>query len=63
MAFEGDQCRLCARAEKELNDIVNNLNQPATWTKPILLSHFPLYRVSDANCSQWTRVKINKVFY
>jgi hypothetical protein len=56
MAFEGDQCRLCARAERELNEVVKDLNQSDIWTKPILLSHFPLYRVSDANCSQWSQV-------
>ncbi|CAF3747849.1 unnamed protein product [Adineta steineri] len=55
MAFEGDQCRLCARAEKELSEIINDLKQSGAWTKPILLSHFPLYRVSDANCSRWTQ--------
>ena len=56
VAFEGDQCRLCARAEKELNEIVNELNQSDTSIKPILLSHFPLYRSSDANCSRWSSV-------
>jgi len=54
MAFEGDQCRLCARAEQELNDIENELNHTEIWTKPILLSHFPLYRKSDENCSNWS---------
>ena len=57
MAFEGDQCRLCARAEQELQSVVNELSQSGAWTKPVLLSHFPLYRVSDANCSRWTRVR------
>ena len=56
MAFEGDQCRLCARAEEELFDVVNELNQSGKATRPILLSHFPLYRVSDANCSRLTHV-------
>lgn len=60
MAFEGDQCRLCARADKELNDVINELNQSGAWTKSILLSHFPLYRVSDSNCSQWTQVNNEK---
>ena len=58
MAFEGDQCRLCARAEQEMNEVINDLNQSGTWTKPVLLSHFPLYRASDANCSQWSQVKL-----
>lgn len=56
VAFEGDQCRLCQRAEKELDDIVQQLNYKSGDAKPILLSHFPLYRPSDANCSQWTQV-------
>lgn len=55
VAFEGDQCRLCQRAEKELDNIVNELKYKSGDTKPILLSHFPLYRKSDANCSQWTQ--------
>ncbi|CAF1053801.1 unnamed protein product [Adineta ricciae] len=53
VAFEGDQCRLCMRAEKELNEIVQDLKQVRTWTRPILLSHFPLYRPSDENCTQY----------
>ena len=52
MAFEGDHCRLCERAERELYDVVEQLNRTGARTKPILLSHFPLYRPSDANCSQ-----------
>lgn len=52
MAFEGDQCRLCQQAENELNLIRNQLQQSTTRTKPVLLTHFPLYRFSDANCSK-----------
>ena len=52
MAFEGDHCRLCQRAEQELNDVIEQLNRTGAWTKPILLSHFPLYRSSDVNCSR-----------
>ncbi|UJR21283.1 hypothetical protein I4U23_024375 [Adineta vaga] len=55
MAFEGDQCRLCARAEQELNEIIQDLKQARISSKPILLSHFPLYRMSDANCTQWVQ--------
>ncbi|CAF3289262.1 unnamed protein product, partial [Rotaria sp. Silwood2] len=51
MAFEGDQCRLCERADNELNEIINELKQTDIRTRPVLLSHFPLYRSSDANCS------------
>ncbi len=65
IAFEGDQCRLCNRAENELNEVVNEINRTDSWTKPILLSHFPLYRTSDANCSQWssTSLKVNLLFF
>jgi predicted MPP superfamily phosphohydrolase len=65
MAFEGDQCRLCERAENELNEVINKLNQTSPQTKPVLLSHFPLYRTSDANCSQWssTSLKVNLFFF
>ncbi|CAF0903293.1 unnamed protein product [Adineta ricciae] len=52
VAFEGDQCRLCERADNELNEVVNELNRTGAWTKPVLLSHFPLYRKSAMNCSQ-----------
>ncbi len=58
MAFEGDQCRLCERAENELNEIVNKLSRTGARTKPVLLSHFPLYRASDANCSKWLSTSI-----
>ncbi|CAF0938484.1 unnamed protein product [Adineta steineri] len=52
IAFEGDQCRLCQRAENELNEVVNDLKRTGAWTKPILLSHFPLYRMNDEHCSR-----------
>jgi hypothetical protein len=58
MAFEGDQCRLCERAENELNEVVNKLSRTGARTKPVLLSHFPLYRASDANCSKWLSTSI-----
>ncbi|CAF2034501.1 unnamed protein product [Rotaria magnacalcarata] len=60
MAFEGDQCRLCARAEKELNEIVNELHRSGLATKPVFLSHFPLYRASDANCSLWRQPSLSQ---
>jgi hypothetical protein len=64
IAFEGDQCRLCERAENELNQAINELNKTSVWTKPVLLSHFPLYRVSNANCSQkpYSPLKVNSFF-
>ena len=62
MAFEGDHCRLCSRAERELNEVIMELNQTHAWTRPVLLSHFPLYRRSDADClveSSSSRQKVN----
>ena len=50
MAFEGDQCRLCERAEHQFNDIVERLSEINPKTRPVLLSHFPLYRTSDTKC-------------
>ncbi|CAF1240117.1 unnamed protein product, partial [Didymodactylos carnosus] len=65
MAFEGDQCRMCARAEKELEEIEKVLDclkykqcseqykhlDDIRYTKPVLLSHFPLYRLTNENCT------------
>ena len=66
MAFEGDQCRLCERAEHQLNDIVERLNQISPKTRPVLLSHFPLYRPSDTKClrrsSGLLKVRIRQIF-
>lgn len=61
MAFEGDQCRLCERAEHQFNDIVERLNEINPKTKPVLLSHFPLYRTSDTKCLRRssTLLKVN----
>ena len=57
MAFEGDHCRLCSRAERELNEVMEELNRTRTWTRPVLLSHFPLYRQSDGHCLTQTSSK------
>lgn len=61
MAFEGDQCRLCERADNELNEILNELSQKLILTKPVLLTHFPLYRMSDVNCSRSSVSSLLKV--
>jgi hypothetical protein len=63
MAFEGDQCRLCERAENELNQVVNEINRARIRTKPVLLSHIPLYRVSDANCSEQSSTSLEVKFF
>jgi hypothetical protein len=56
MAMEGDNCRLCARAVNELNEIADKLqcarNKSAScrdkiqapYSRPIIMQHFPLYR-------------------
>ena len=67
MAFEGDDCFLCkpaVKAVKELNEVllpfrkvvkkidVGHVQKLHGLPPPILLSHFPLYRKSDALCSE-----------
>ena len=67
MAFEGDDCFLCkpaVKAVRELKEVLKHINQVvknidieyvqklAGLPPPILLSHFPLYRKSDALCSE-----------
>jgi len=49
MAFEGDDCFLCKPAVKALKALQQKLNG---LPPPVLLSHFPLYRRSDAHCSE-----------
>jgi len=49
MAFEGDDCFLCKPAVKALKALEQKLNG---LPPPVLLSHFPLYRRSDAHCSE-----------
>lgn len=58
MAFEGDECRLCQRADNELNEVISELRHSDQWSRPVLLSHFPLYRLSDANCSKRTSMRL-----
>ena len=66
MAFEGDDCFLCkpaVKAVKELKEVlaldtilknidVFHVQKLVGLPPPILLSHFPLYRKSDALCSE-----------
>nr|XP_020034560.1 metallophosphoesterase 1 isoform X2 [Castor canadensis] len=65
VALEGDGCDICSQAEAELVEISHKLNcsrevqgsdqcgdgQWLPWSAPVLLQHYPLYRISDANCS------------
>ncbi|KAF7281359.1 hypothetical protein GWI33_004842 [Rhynchophorus ferrugineus] len=63
MALQGDGCFLCKPAEEELNKIersllcaqnltakCNNIYKLATYSKPIMMQHYPLYRKSDIEC-------------
>ncbi|KAL1773607.1 hypothetical protein HispidOSU_012955 [Sigmodon hispidus] len=65
VAMEGDGCNICSEAEAELREISRKLNcsrevqrssqcegeHRLPISAPVLLQHYPLYRVSDANCS------------
>lgn len=63
MALEGDGCRMCSEAQIQLEAIYRSIkccgdeewdcdSKDATipCTPPILLSHFPLYRLNDSGC-------------
>ncbi|CAH0405349.1 unnamed protein product [Chilo suppressalis] len=55
MAMEGDNCELCTEARSYIDDIpkkLNTSNVESNVSQPILMQHFPLYRVSDAACTE-----------
>ncbi|KDR24002.1 metallophosphoesterase 1 isoform X2 [Zootermopsis nevadensis] len=64
MAMEGDGCFLCRPAELQLQKISRRLKctngvgrcdrgmDLTQYSRPILLQHFPMYRESDAECSE-----------
>merc|ERR1712179_685149 len=52
MAMEGDGCFLCAKAVQDLEKLKQKLKSRARNIRPILLSHFPLYRQSDEHCDE-----------
>lgn len=66
MAFEGDECFLCRTVATSLKNVGEKLQEACVkrsskvnvdidcdnLPKPILLSHFPLYRQSDSHCNQ-----------
>lgn len=65
MAMEGDQCFLCKQAEQDLSQVVKELSclQKGnecdldydfmnSYSRPILLQHFPLHRHSDSECNE-----------
>ena len=49
MAFEGDDCFLCHSAVRDLAKLQDTLS---SLPPPVLLSHFPLYRLSDLHCDE-----------
>lgn len=63
MALHGDGCRLCHEAEEKIENLAKNLicakkgncphnvsNQFQPFRRPILLQHFPLFRINDDDC-------------
>ncbi|KAK2584651.1 hypothetical protein KPH14_006998 [Odynerus spinipes] len=65
VALEGDSCFLCKPTEMAINKIGEHLkcakevhknctkpNGLATYSRPILLQHYPMYRVSDEMCNE-----------
>ncbi|XP_059051154.1 metallophosphoesterase 1 homolog isoform X2 [Achroia grisella] len=64
MALEGDSCQLCTEARHSINNISEILQCCEfpdrcssdivfrNYSRPILLQHFPLFRLSDAICTE-----------
>lgn len=65
MAMEGDSCNMCKTAEEKLQTIGNRLRCDKSrsancnviedvplHTRPVILQHIPLYRKSEAVCTQ-----------
>ncbi|XP_013135059.1 PREDICTED: metallophosphoesterase 1-like [Papilio polytes] len=62
MALHGDTCELCLDAKRSINRISDSINctknvecnQQVNFnnSRPIIMQHFPLYRVSDAVCTE-----------
>ena len=50
MALEGDGCSLCSQAEARVRRVGESLSR--VDQRPILLSHFPLFRTSDESCGE-----------
>ncbi|VDP14834.1 unnamed protein product [Heligmosomoides polygyrus] len=48
MALHGDGCRFCYEAELGCSKLNNCTNNP--YRRPIVLQHFPLYRLNDNDC-------------
>ncbi|XP_022118860.2 metallophosphoesterase 1 [Pieris rapae] len=63
MAMEGDSCNMCAEARRQISlvsdelmkcsaNVENCKNHNYNYSQPILMQHFPLYRKSDAICTE-----------
>lgn len=58
MALEGDSCSFCSEAEVKIrrlgHEIRNRCNATSKTTckRPIILTHFPLYRKSEMDCHE-----------
>ncbi|XP_053620208.1 metallophosphoesterase 1-like isoform X2 [Plodia interpunctella] len=64
LALEGDSCRMCREARSKINNVSDilkcsankscdtNYDVALNYSRPIMLQHFPLYRLSDAVCSE-----------
>jgi len=53
MAFHGDGCSFCSQAKKLLKKVASdNGSDCPECGGPVLLSHFPLFRESDAHCNE-----------
>lgn len=56
IAMDGDGCALCSEANRKLDDLSRELEQLGASTgrpvRPILLTHFPMYRSSEALCTE-----------
>ncbi|XP_075973240.1 metallophosphoesterase 1-like isoform X2 [Anticarsia gemmatalis] len=64
MAMEGDRCNMCTKARNDILKIAGILKcaeNPAfcydgimkiNYSRPILMQHFPLHRLSDADCTE-----------
>ncbi|XP_037927776.1 metallophosphoesterase 1 homolog [Teleopsis dalmanni] len=75
MAMENDGCRYCTTAQQKLNKIsdqleclkkpstctdVNTLQAHKKYSRPILMQHFPTYRISDAACKEYEVQKFER---
>ncbi|CAO1395564.1 unnamed protein product [Diamesa tonsa] len=71
VAMEGDHCRLCNQAEYDLKKIGSKLKcfngtmncnsiKKLDYSQPIVLQHFPTYRVSDEDCLDKNSINLDK---